>query len=198
MSKVTLESFIERSKAIHGDKYDYSLVKFEKCIHKVDIICKLHNTIFNQDKFSHMSGSGCYECSITSRTKDMRTDISEFITKAKSIHGDKYDYSLVKYRTTKDNADIICNVHKSIFSQQISRHLSGAGCPLCGSAKSALAKFSSKEKFIAKAKLVHGDKFDYSLVEYGGTSVPVKIICDKGHIFSQSPHAHLVKKGCSI
>ena len=32
----------------------------------------------------------------------------DFITKAKKIHGDRYDYSLVKYVSAKANVDIIC------------------------------------------------------------------------------------------
>ena len=33
------------------------------------------------------------------------------------------------------------------------------------------------EKFICKAKNIHGDKYDYSLVDYVNRETPVCIIC---------------------
>lgn len=39
------------------------------------------------------------------------------------------------------------------------------------------------EEFIEKAKKVHGDKYDYSLVEYKDSRVKVKIICPKHGVF---------------
>jgi len=35
---------------------------------------------------------------------------------------------------------------------------------------------STKENFNAKSLIIHGDKFNYSLVEYGGYDNKVKII----------------------
>lgn len=35
----------------------------------------------------------------------------KFIEKARGIHGDKYDYSLVNYKNNKTKVDIICPAH---------------------------------------------------------------------------------------
>lgn len=53
------------------------------------------------------------------------------------------------------------------------------------------------EEFIEKARVIHGDKYDYSEVDYQSNKVKVKIICQKcGHIFWQIPNSHLLGKGC--
>ena len=51
-------------------------------------------------------------------------------------------------------------------------------------------------EFIRKATLVHGDKYDYSLVVYKGTVYSVKIICKTHGIFEQNSRNHLRGNGC--
>ena len=52
------------------------------------------------------------------------------------------------------------------------------------------------EEFIKKAREVHGDKYDYSKVEYVGNKAKVTIICTEHGEFLQSPHKHLSGHGC--
>jgi hypothetical protein len=54
----------------------------------------------------------------------------------------------------------------------------------------------STEKFIEKAKGVHGDKYDYSKTEYKGCRNLVKVICKKHGEFEQTPYKHLQGHGC--
>ena len=61
--------------------------------------------------------------------KKLMTD--EFVKKAIEVHGDKYDYSKVKYVDTKTKICIICPKHGE-FWQTPHSHLSGQGCPKCG------------------------------------------------------------------
>ena len=53
-------------------------------------------------------------------------DTKKFIEKAIFIHGDKYDYSLVDYKSSKDKIKIICKEH-GIFEQYPAKHLIGRG-----------------------------------------------------------------------
>ena len=55
---------------------------------------------------------------------------------------------------------------------------------------------SNTTEFIKKAKIIHDDKYDYSLVDYEKSNKKVKIICDKHGEFEQTPNGHLSKKGC--
>lgn len=53
------------------------------------------------------------------------------------------------------------------------------------------------QTFIARAREVHEDKYDYSLVEYQHCKTPVKIICSEHGMFEQKPDKHLHdKQGC--
>src|SRR5574344_832185 len=86
-----------------------------------------------------------------------------FIEKAKKVHGNKYDYSLVDYKNAETKIKIICPIH-GIFEQKPKNHLAGYGCPECGGAKKL-----STEEFIKRAKEAHGDKYDYSKTVYAGS-----------------------------
>ena len=59
---------------------------------------------------------------------------SNFIEKAKKVHGDKYDYSLVNYITSHIKIDINCEKH-GVFKQTPHNHLKGHGCPACNQSK---------------------------------------------------------------
>ena len=52
------------------------------------------------------------------------------------------------------------------------------------------------EEFIKKAREVHGDKYDYSKVEYVNAQTPVVIICPKHGEFLQRPSHHTDGRGC--
>ncbi len=54
----------------------------------------------------------------------------------------------------------------------------------------------SKEDFIQKAKVVHGDKYDYEKVIYKNYSTKVEIICKEHGVFWQTPNNHLFGAGC--
>lgn len=114
---------------------------------------------------------------------------SEFIQRAKSVHGDKYDYSEVDYKNNQSTISIICNTHGR-FLQRASNHMRGIGCRNCGKTK------PKDTNFITRAIDVHGDKYDYSLVDYKGSFPHVTIVCRHHGEFRQSPANHLTGRGC--
>jgi len=122
-------------------------------------------------------------------TKKSTTE--QFIKKAILIHGDKYDYSLVDYKHSQSKVIIICLIHGE-FEQSPSSHLSGKGCPKC----KVYEQRSSTEEFIQKAILIHGDRYDYSLVDYKNNKTKVIIICPVHGEFLQIPNNHLKGYGC--
>lgn len=116
-----------------------------------------------------------------------------FVKEMKEIHGDKYDYSKVEYKSaSKDKVCIICPKHGE-FWMLPANHRKGDGCPKCKSEKQSIGK----EEFIRRAKEKFGDKFDYSKVEWKGTKYKVTIICPKHGEFEVTPEHHLTSKnGC--
>ena len=126
-----------------------------------------------------------------------RLTTEQFIEKAKLVHGDRYNYTLVEYKNTATKVKIICSVH-GIFEQRPNDHLNGKGCPECSKEASAKKRQKATEQFIEKAKKIHCDKYDYSLVNYQGNKIKVKIICPVHGIFEQKPNDHLNGKGCKF
>ena len=192
--KITKEEFIEKTRQVHGNKYDYSKVNYINNRTKVRITCPEHGE-FWQTPHSHLSGCGCPECGKKIKSEKKKLTTEEFIKKAKEIHGDKYDYSKVEYKNCGVKVCIICPEHGE-FRQKPYEHLSGCGCPECGKKIKSEKKKLTTEEFILKAKKVHGDKYDYSKVEYVNALTPVCIICSEHGEFWQKPSTHLSGNGC--
>lgn len=119
----------------------------------------------------------------------------QFIAKAIKIHDNKYDYSLVNYNGAITDIIIICNTHGT-FQQTPHDHLSGCGCKKCSYEKLSNRYKLSLEVFIEKAIGVHGDMYNYSLVQYKNIGTKVQIICQLHGAFDQRPGDHLKGNGC--
>jgi len=119
----------------------------------------------------------------------------QFIEKAKKIHSDKYDYSLVNYINNRTKIKIICPIH-SIFEQNPNNHLNRQGCKKCSFENQSKRQLYNNDIFIKKSKLTHSDKYNYILVNYKGFYHKVNIICKKHGIFSQLPSDHIRGIGC--
>ena len=180
--EIKTAQFIEKARNVHGDKYDYSKAKYRGSKIKICIICPIHGE-FWQMPTNHLKGCGCRKCA-----KKEKMSVNEFIEKAKKIHGNKYDYNLIEKLSENKKIKIICKKH-GIFEQYYHHHLQGRGCPMCSNNKK-----STTEKFIEEAKKIHGDKYDYSKVEYINNHTPVCIICPKHGEFWQMPANHILSK----
>ena len=123
--KWTTESFVEACDYIHGGRYLYDKTQYVKRNKKVIITCPEHGD-FEQTPGNHLYGYGCPVCAGVSK---LTPEI--FIAKAKMVHGDKYDYSLVSGDiSSHQKVNIFCPEH-GIFAQTPTGHLSGKGCPKC-------------------------------------------------------------------
>lgn len=131
---MTLEEFIRRAKEKHGDKFDYSKVVYVNSYTKVCIVCPEHGE-FWQTPFNHLNGRGCPYCRNEGISGRQSYTYDEFVSKARSIHGDKYIYPKEEYRVgSKVKIGIICPIH-GLFFQRPSAHLYGQGCPHCNESK---------------------------------------------------------------
>ena len=114
----------------------------------------------------------------------------QFLDKCKTFHGNKFNYGLVDYVNNLTKVKIICSEH-GVFEQTPTNHFKGQGCPSCGGTK----KLNTVD-FVKKAKLVHGDRYDYSESNYVTAHINVKIRCYEHGIFTQTPANHFSGKGC--
>ena len=119
-----------------------------------------------------------------------------FIAKAKEIHGDRYDYSKVAYTTTHNPVEIVCSIHGSFFQTPNSHVSKQSGCRHCHFDKNATLRRYTTTTFIAKAKEIHGDRYDYSKVAYTTSKERVTIICKKHGEFNQHAARHISGHGC--
>ena len=178
--------FINKSKKIHGDKYDYSKVQYVNAKSKIIIICKDHGE-FYQTPSNHLSKYNCQKCS-----NNLKFDTESFIQKAIQIHGDRYDYSKVNYVNANTKVTIICKDHGE-FQQIPDFHTNRkCNCPKCMN-----NIVSNCVEFIEKSNKIHKNKYDYSQVKYINSTSPVIIICKHHGEFNQTPDIHINQKcGC--
>ena len=129
MRKLTTEQWIEKARAVHGDRYDYSNVEYVNAKTKVHIVCRSHGA-FKQSPDHHARGRGCNGC----KTDMARKTISQFVIESRAIWGDRYDYSNTEYTRSEDRVEILCREHGCTFDQNPSSHIRGhQGCPYCSS-----------------------------------------------------------------
>lgn len=191
------ENFIKRAKDKFGDKFDYSKVEYINCDTKVCIICPKHGE-FWQTPYKHLKGKhSCRECSKEYMGRgNKRYSQETLLIKFREIHGDRYDYDLSEFKTIKSKISITCKKHGE-FKQTASDHLSGFGCPKCGIESNAEKSRSTRDEFIAKSKMIHGDLYDYSKVVYINSWTPVCITCKRHGDFLQRPSDHIRGHGCN-
>ena len=190
-----LNRFLERAKEAHGDNFDYSKVEYVNMHTDVIITCPIHGD-FNQIPNNHVMGKQCKQCSLVEYKKKRQWNTGEFIKRSKEVHGDKYDYSKVDYNGQTTKVIIGCPVHGD-FEQLPINHLRYE-CNKCGNTKISQSGTFTKEEFIIRAREVHGDKYDYSKVDYQGMLNKVIITCPIHGDFEQTPsnHTHVLKYDC--
>ena len=191
----TTDEFIQKAKEKHGDTYDYTNALYTRNDEEVTIGCKIHG-LFPQIASVHLRGGGCSKCGGC-----YKRNTDEFIQEAVTLHGGIYDYSMVDYTGCKDYVTIICPKEgHGPFQQTPDSHINNiAGCSKCGYEQLSEYKTFTTDEFIQKATEKHGDRYDYTYVDYKDSQTNVTICCKViGHgPFEQAPSSHLQGRGCS-
>ena len=144
MRKINKEIFINKSKIIHGEKFDYTLVDYKNVRTKVKIICS-NCGVFEQLPWVHMKGNGCSKCqNLTKET---------FINNSTKVHGYKYNYDKVDITNNKTKIIIECKEH-GFFKQTPAAHMRGQGCYNCFIKRKTL----TNDDFINKSNQIHNYK----------------------------------------
>lgn len=179
---------IDKATAIHNGKYDYSKVVYDGVYVKVEIVCPVHGSFWQTPKNHIYAKCGCKDCA------NDRIAGSFDIKTANRKHGHKYDYSKVVYKNVDTKVEIICPIHGSFHATPYKHVNDGTGCPDCKITKMTDATRSTVEEFIAKARSVHGDRYDYSKVVYKNAMTKVEIVCPDHGSFWQAPCNHVSGK----
>ncbi|WP_273860698.1 DUF723 domain-containing protein [Photobacterium sp. GSS17] len=193
LKSLSREEQITAFKEVHGDSYDYSKYEFNGSRTKATFICKIHGE-FQQQPYSHLRGHGCTLCGFRKTWRGRERSRAEIIESFIRTHGDRYDYSKVEAGLNKTKVTIICRIHGE-FQQSINNHQQGQDCPKCtGTPKKTL------KEVLTEFRQVHGDKYDYSQIEYVNSQTPMKILCPAHGPFFQSRlnHGKQGKTGCPV
>lgn len=121
--------------------------------------------------------------------------MEDLINKARSRHGDLYDYSKVSSTYDGHSASIICARHGE-FKQVMSSHINGTHCKTCSIEKRSKKLRLPTSEFLRRANILHDGKYDYSKVKYNNNRDRVIIICPKHGEFEQILLGHLTGYGC--
>lgn len=124
-----------------GDKFDFSKADFKNSSSPLAVWCKRHNQWFKNTSYHIVRGAGCPDCKKQKISSKKKLGTQEFVKRSVIKHNNKYDYSLVDYKTLTDPVKIICPEH-GVFEQKPREHIQGHGCPLCAS--TAISSVSQK------------------------------------------------------
>lgn len=189
---------IEDFNKVHSNKYNYDKMDYKGSKTLITVTCLDHGDFYVVPN-SHLAGMGCPVCSNRALTRE------QVITRFRAVHGLKYDYSEVVYTKSICPVKIICRTHGA-FEQMPDNHWSGSGCPICARniTTQALKKRSQEittplEKTLEDFKKVHGDLYDYSLINtdnYKTLASVVPIKCSLHGVFYKECSAHKKGRGC--
>lgn len=197
--------FIENIKSKFPDKYNLEKMNYKNIQTPIEVKCNKHNIYFTQTPRGLLKGlNGCKMCYREKYNKGQDVFLKEAFLK----HGDRYDYSLVKYIRTDIPVDIICSIH-GVFQQRPKNHLSGQNCSKCvNGSKKKHETYNLKENtdtdklkntFIKKSINKYGHIYTYEKIIYRGLDIPVIITCPIHGDFEVTPHTHLrpTSNGCT-
>ena len=176
-NKFDTEKFIKKSIQIWKNKYDYSKTEYIDSKTKVIIICKEHGE-FEQLPSNHYK----YGCGSCGHKKNVRAiEIKEkcknnFEIKSNNIHNNVYSYTKTNYIDACTKVIVICKEHGE-FSTAPNNHLRGKGCPGCGKELNRISKIKPYKDYYDEFLKLYDNKYDYSLVNWKGSSYPISILC---------------------
>lgn len=223
----TTEQFVTKLKAVFGDLYDYEVTDFFTMKKQVEVRCIKHDHIFSRLPKSLLEGVGCPICEqeeiekyVSSRERALerrrvyrenqkrkreiskslgifqrsqKWDKDSFLKYARLIHGNDYSYEKVNYVNFTTPIIIHCNYHNFDFLQTPQKHLRGQGCPKC------IGRGRTIQDFIEEARLIHGDRYDYSQIKSLVYGQKVPFFCKKHkESFMMTPSKHLGGEGCPL
>lgn len=188
-----LTYWLNKWNTTHGDKYDYSNVtSVANATAKVEIKCRKHR-VFTQTATAHGNGQGCPKCAIEYRKTKQSTTKKEFIEKAVSIYGDKYNYSEILFIDLFTKIIITCKQHGD-FSITPTYHLRNGKCPEC--TKNEQWIYENKETFTSEANKVHNNYYNYENSIFKKKHSLITIKCLKHGSFTTTPFKHVNGTRC--
>ena len=191
-----VEEFIERARASHGDKYDYSLVhQFKRQKEYVKIICPIHGE-FEQSAQSHYLGSECTKCWQDRRSSVLSDSWEETLIDFREEHGYTYEYDESTFVNVSTPMTLFCKKHGA-FNQKPVSHKNGRGCSKCGRDRIKASLLTSWNDVLRSFKKIHGNRFTYNSKSYKDLDTSMEMFCSLHGKFLQTPKNHRNGSKCN-
>jgi hypothetical protein len=204
----TLSSVVAAFPQHIQDRYDFSNATYKGALIPISgIVCYKHGPFQQYAAQLRKDGAGCPECGGEQRVKSRRMDPDEFLERAAKVHGSTYDYSKTQYVNMTTKVTVTCREHGDFQIRPLKLVHAGQGCPQCGNLRkgptpqshinaATTKKATFRAKFVARARKVHGDLYDYSNHGYVSGRDKVTIGCARHGEFRQAVYHHLSGQGC--
>ncbi len=187
--KLTTENFLIRAREIHGNRYDYSLVKYLNTGAPVRIICrKPGHGEFNCSPRNHLrpvNPRSCPKCGRERQIKAATKPFEQFVSEAQAIHGGRYRYLAETYNGASANMSMVCEKHGQ-FRQSPASHLRGAGCPKCADeARGAKYRGDYARTVAKRVKVLSEGLVNLDIGSYKGQNAEANFTCKLHGNFSR-------------
>ena len=165
----------------------------------VTCVCNIHGN-YQVKVETLLKGRGfCKFCSNRDNDSDRVTKLQYTKQKLNEIYGNKFDIDYSDFKNLTSKIKFICKDCGYTFYRMVSPMINGhiSGCPNCKKQENNLLKTKTTIDFIEDAKVIHGDKYDYSKTIYNRSSDKVIVTCNEcGKDFEIEANSHLQGHGC--
>lgn len=184
---ITWEEFLKRDKNINGDLDSFEKAEFKGMNVAIKIDCYFHGEYLQRPR-KRLEGHRCRKCGTEKCSALTRHTLDSLLERFKALHGDKYDYSLIKEAPKNINicVPIVCKVPgHGVFMQTPHSHFSGNSedCPKCSNECMKKLNSYTQKEFVEKVEKVLGkNTYDLSKFIYSGVGHKSIVICPiQGH-----------------
>lgn len=201
-AKILFEKFLENARKVHGNLFDYTKSEYKNTHTKILIVNNVTMEEFWQSPYCHLClKTGDSENKQSGKVRNPEGWIKgheDFISKAKRVHNELYDYSKTNYEHCDKKVSIL-DREFGVFYILPRKHIAGYGHPKRQSPKELKRQRDSYEKFLTKSKEIHCGLYDYSNIKPEGFRLIDKVYIvdpDLGGFWQQavehmSGHGHI-------
>lgn len=188
----TFETFVNKAKEVHGNKFEYFEESFTKTSSKLKIKCNKCGQIFEQLGTMHLSGCGCSYCN----PPHTKLTTEQFKEKLSVTHPNLEVLS--EYNGADKIIIVRCKIHDYTYKTTPHRLTQGANCKKCYYDRSSKNRTKTKEQVLEDLKQIHNNKYSFPYIdeEYVNSRSKITALCPKHGKFVISINKLISGHGC--
>lgn len=205
-SRFSIQDFRKHLAKKHGNRLVYRGEKWLGLHVRIRATCSIHGQFNALPTALLYQRHGCPKCAVERRGRGKRLTKSEVIARLKRAFGNAYAYGDISYAGSTAPITLVCRQHGP-FKKAAERLFAGHGCPRCAYAQATpkrIAALRGRMKsgheartaaFLDAARERHGNRYDYSKVEFTTQRASIVIGCPIHGDIKQVAMTHL-RAGC--